>query len=266
MRTVPARRGDLLRQQPVHRRCLLLYPRRGRRPGSAILRPVGLRAHPAGIHPHVRTAVRPGRLDPLRRRQSCPARRQPAVHAALGRRRPGPGLCRARRPGFQSNAPSIPPARSSISLARPSPGGWLRFDGSHLAEERGTCYLALGRADLAEAALTEALGQSVSLRRRGSLLTDLARARRPAQGPRPAAAVWPRRDRPSRADPVLRLRRPEAADPENQAGALPQPTTGRPSSPTASLACQTPPDERNPQCRPRRTSKVRSSARRGSRA
>ena len=55
-----------------------------------------------------------------------------------------------------------------------SPGGWLRFDGSHLAEERGTCYLAIGRANLAETALTEALGQSVSLRRRGSLLTDLA--------------------------------------------------------------------------------------------
>lgn len=56
-----------------------------------------------------------------------------------------------------------------------NPGGWLRFDGSHLAEERGTCYLALGRADMAETALTEALGHSVSLRRRGSLLTDLAR-------------------------------------------------------------------------------------------
>jgi transcriptional regulator with XRE-family HTH domain len=64
-----------------------------------------------------------------------------------------------------------------LDLAGPaSPGGWLRFDGSHLAEERGTCYLALGRAAPAETALTEALGQSVSLRRRGSLLTDLALA------------------------------------------------------------------------------------------
>ena len=51
-----------------------------------------------------------------------------------------------------------------------------RIAGSHLAEERGTCYLSLGRSDLAEAALTEALGQSVSLRRRGSLLIDLALA------------------------------------------------------------------------------------------
>ena len=55
-----------------------------------------------------------------------------------------------------------------------SPGGWLRFDGSRLAEERGTCYLSLGRADIAETALTEALRQAVSLRRRGSLLADLA--------------------------------------------------------------------------------------------
>ncbi|MEU6231805.1 transcriptional regulator [Kitasatospora sp. NPDC047058] len=52
--------------------------------------------------------------------------------------------------------------------------GWLRFDGSRLAEERGTCYIALGRPDLAEKALTEALSQTLSLRRQGSVLTDLA--------------------------------------------------------------------------------------------
>lgn len=57
-----------------------------------------------------------------------------------------------------------------------SPGGWLRFDGSRLAEEQGTCYLALGRADKAHTPLTRALQQTVSLRRRGSLLTDLAAA------------------------------------------------------------------------------------------
>ncbi|GII78429.1 hypothetical protein Sru01_34110 [Sphaerisporangium rufum] len=50
----------------------------------------------------------------------------------------------------------------------------LRFDGSRLAEERGGCYLALGRTDLAESALTEALGKTISLRRKGSVLTDLA--------------------------------------------------------------------------------------------
>ena len=53
-------------------------------------------------------------------------------------------------------------------------GGWLRFDGSRLAEERGTCYVSLRRPDLAEAALTAALGQDLSARRRGSVLVDLA--------------------------------------------------------------------------------------------
>lgn len=61
------------------------------------------------------------------------------------------------------------------TLSGPVAGsGWLRFDGSRLAEERGTCYLQLGRADLAESALSEALNRAVSLRRRGSVLTDLA--------------------------------------------------------------------------------------------
>jgi len=78
---------------------------------------------------------------------------------------------------MNSSKRALDTAGRVLDLTSPAyPGGWLRFDGSHLAEERGTCYLALGRADLAEAALTEALGQSVSLRRRGSLLTDLARA------------------------------------------------------------------------------------------
>ncbi|WP_128433812.1 helix-turn-helix transcriptional regulator [Streptomyces cyaneus] len=58
-------------------------------------------------------------------------------------------------------------------------GGWLRFDGSRLAEERGARYLQLGRLDLAEKALTSALNQDVfasgqSFRRRGAVLTDLA--------------------------------------------------------------------------------------------
>ncbi|MGH3905535.1 MAG: hypothetical protein ACRDTE_15315 [Pseudonocardiaceae bacterium] len=51
-------------------------------------------------------------------------------------------------------------------------GGWLRFDGSRLAEERGACYVALQRFDLA--ALGNALQQNLSGRRRGSVLTDLA--------------------------------------------------------------------------------------------
>ncbi|MBZ6194164.1 helix-turn-helix transcriptional regulator [Streptomyces olivaceus] len=58
-------------------------------------------------------------------------------------------------------------------------GGWLRFDGSRLAEERGARYLQLGRLDLAEKALVSALGQDLpasgqSLRRRGAVLTGLA--------------------------------------------------------------------------------------------
>lgn len=53
-------------------------------------------------------------------------------------------------------------------------GGWLRFDGSRLAEERGTCYLTLGRLDLAETALNEALSNNLTARRRASVLTDLA--------------------------------------------------------------------------------------------
>jgi hypothetical protein len=52
-------------------------------------------------------------------------------------------------------------------------GGWLRFDGSRLAEQRGACYTRLQRYDLAETALTDALCQKLSARRRGSVLTDL---------------------------------------------------------------------------------------------
>jgi tetratricopeptide (TPR) repeat protein len=53
-------------------------------------------------------------------------------------------------------------------------GGWMRFDGTRLAEESGTCYLKLQRYDLAEPALTSALSQALSDRRRGQVLTDLA--------------------------------------------------------------------------------------------
>ncbi|WP_030885501.1 helix-turn-helix transcriptional regulator [Streptomyces sp. NRRL F-5053] len=58
-------------------------------------------------------------------------------------------------------------------------GGWLRFDGSRLPEERGARFVQLGRLDLAEEALQSALGsaalaQGASYRRRGSVLVDLA--------------------------------------------------------------------------------------------
>jgi len=52
--------------------------------------------------------------------------------------------------------------------------GWLRFDGSRLPEEHGTCYIELTQPNLAEPALTHALQPNLSLRRRGSILTDLA--------------------------------------------------------------------------------------------
>ncbi|MGH2598386.1 MAG: transcriptional regulator [Dehalococcoidia bacterium] len=53
-------------------------------------------------------------------------------------------------------------------------GGWLRFDGSRLEEQRGTCYVQLGQPDRAAGALTDALRRSLSTRRRGGVLTDLA--------------------------------------------------------------------------------------------
>jgi transcriptional regulator with XRE-family HTH domain len=53
-------------------------------------------------------------------------------------------------------------------------GGWLRFDGSRLAEQRGACYTLLGDAKLADASLHDALHQQLSLRRRGTVLVDLA--------------------------------------------------------------------------------------------
>ncbi|MER6192324.1 helix-turn-helix transcriptional regulator [Streptomyces cyaneofuscatus] len=58
-------------------------------------------------------------------------------------------------------------------------GGWLRFDGARLAEERGSRYVQLGRLDLAEEALERALAQTAlapgqSYRRRGAVLTDMA--------------------------------------------------------------------------------------------
>ncbi|GAA1716458.1 helix-turn-helix transcriptional regulator [Streptomyces yatensis] len=58
-------------------------------------------------------------------------------------------------------------------------GGWLRFDGSRLGEERGARYVQLGRLDLAERTLRSALAQEAlaegqSFRRRGVVLVNLA--------------------------------------------------------------------------------------------
>lgn len=62
----------------------------------------------------------------------------------------------------------------NLLTGRVHTGGWLRFDGSRLAEERGACYVELKRPDLAEVVLTQALSQDLSPRRRGSVLIDLA--------------------------------------------------------------------------------------------
>jgi len=61
------------------------------------------------------------------------------------------------------------------ALPRPAAGGgWLRFDRSRLAEERGSCYVTLGRIDRAEFELSEALSGALSPRRRGGVLINLA--------------------------------------------------------------------------------------------
>jgi hypothetical protein len=53
-------------------------------------------------------------------------------------------------------------------------GGWLRFDGSRLPEDRGTCYLQLRRFKQADQELNEALRHAATPRRRACVMTDLA--------------------------------------------------------------------------------------------
>jgi hypothetical protein len=59
-------------------------------------------------------------------------------------------------------------------FTRPGNGGWLRFDGSRLAEDRASCYVQQRRPDLAEPILLELLKKHPSGRRRGIALADLA--------------------------------------------------------------------------------------------
>ncbi|MFG1928982.1 helix-turn-helix domain-containing protein [Cryptosporangium sp. NPDC048952] len=53
-------------------------------------------------------------------------------------------------------------------------GGWLRFDGTRLSEDRAACYLQLGRPTDAEPLLTQMLHDNPTGRRRGIALADLA--------------------------------------------------------------------------------------------
>jgi transcriptional regulator with XRE-family HTH domain len=81
----------------------------------------------------------------------------------------------ARHGDYDSCTRALDEAEHVHSLTENSqPDGWLRFDGSRLSEERGACYVALGRGDLAESALINALKLPLSPRRKASVLTDLA--------------------------------------------------------------------------------------------
>ncbi|WP_030345700.1 helix-turn-helix domain-containing protein [Streptomyces sp. NRRL S-1022] len=81
---------------------------------------------------------------------------------------------------FDACEEALDEAEEVASLSGPvANGGWLRFDGSRLAEERGARYLQLNRLVLAETALKDALklaplAAGHSFRRRGAVLVDLA--------------------------------------------------------------------------------------------
>lgn len=84
----------------------------------------------------------------------------------------------------QAGAGNLPACQAALDRAQKvvdvkmgANGGWLRFDGFRLPEQRGACFVRLGQPDLAESALQEALVQLPTLtRRRGMVLTDLALA------------------------------------------------------------------------------------------
>ena len=67
-------------------------------------------------------------------------------------------------------------AEQARSIQNGENGGWLRFNGTRLPEQRGTCFVNLKQPDLALPALNEALAKhSGPTRRRGMVLNDLAR-------------------------------------------------------------------------------------------
>jgi transcriptional regulator with XRE-family HTH domain len=59
-------------------------------------------------------------------------------------------------------------------FSQPGNGGWLRFDGSRLVEDRASCYVQQRRPDLAEPLLLDLLKKHQSGRRRGIALAELA--------------------------------------------------------------------------------------------
>jgi tetratricopeptide (TPR) repeat protein len=84
----------------------------------------------------------------------------------------------------QSGIGNVTLCRKSLDLAQEvttlpntsSNGGWLRFDGTRLSEQRGVCYTNLGESRLAELALQEALSQQNNAgRRKAIILTNLVK-------------------------------------------------------------------------------------------
>ncbi|MFF4799963.1 hypothetical protein ACFY1U_16365 [Streptomyces sp. NPDC001351] len=67
-------------------------------------------------------------------------------------------------------------------------GGWLRFDGSRLAEERGARYLRLGRLDLADFSEDKPFRDGDALERHGSWPPACSRGAR--RGPRMSGEAW----------------------------------------------------------------------------
>jgi transcriptional regulator with XRE-family HTH domain len=66
-------------------------------------------------------------------------------------------------------------ANEVLNMQDTSSVAWLRFNGSRLTELNGACFVKLKEPDLAWPVLQKALNQQKTLRRRGTVLTDLAR-------------------------------------------------------------------------------------------
>ena len=64
-------------------------------------------------------------------------------------------------------------AEKVTGLSHPHHGGWLRFDGSRLPEDRAACYLKQQQPHRAEPLLTQLLAAGQPGRRRGITLVDL---------------------------------------------------------------------------------------------
>ncbi|WP_225731032.1 MULTISPECIES: helix-turn-helix transcriptional regulator [unclassified Nocardia] len=79
-------------------------------------------------------------------------------------------------------------ARTVTDLPHSPTLGWLRFDGTRIDEEHASCSIQLGRPDAAEALLMPLLDRSLSPRRHGSILIDLAAAAALRRDPVPL--VW----------------------------------------------------------------------------